>query len=180
MRSPWRSFATTMAVAALVIGLAWSVPAVLAILGYRFYLNTTPSVPTGIYIVRVGRLPTSREDMFTFYPPAHAAQILYGRGWLAPGAPLTKQSAGLPGDRYCVDAGQVSVRGVRLSHVYEQDRTGFRLVHPQGCSTLSQGQFLPLGLNAPNSYDGRYFGPVDQASIVGTAKLILALPAGHP
>ncbi|WNL48575.1 S26 family signal peptidase (plasmid) [Dyella sp. BiH032] len=178
MKAKLASLAKTFSIAAAAIAVAWAIPFGMTLAGYRLYLNTTTSVPSGVYMVHVGEMPTERGGYVTFYPPEDAARLLYGRGWLAPGAPLTKQVAGLPGDIYCVNADGITVRGERLGPVYSHDRNGVALPRLDGCTAVPIAHILPLGLSAPNSFDGRYFGAVSDRLVVGKARLILTLPRG--
>ncbi len=82
------------------------------------------------------------------------------------GTPLIKRVIGIPGDRLTLAHDQVSVNGMPLSEPY---------VHgaPTGCAqycgtlTLGPGQYFVMGDNRTQSYDSRYFGPVNEADIIG-------------
>ena len=46
------------------------------------------------------------------------------------------------------------------------------LAEPGDSLTLGETQFLALGDNSPNSYDGRYWGPVPRRNLVGPASCV--------
>jgi conjugative transfer signal peptidase TraF len=144
-------------------------------LGYRFYVNLTPSVPRGLYLVDTHQRDPVTGSYVLFTPPDAAAAILYGRGYLRPGAPLVKQVHGLPGDAYCVTDQAIRIAGQVLGPVSLIDSKGRPLPRLRGCFTVPDASFLPLGLGLPNSFDGRYFGAVSDALIVGRARLLVEL-----
>jgi type IV secretory pathway protease TraF len=56
--------------------------------------------------------------------------------------------------------------GMALTH----DRRGRPLPVWQGCRAISQGEAFLMNWDEPNSFDGRYFGPVPVHAIIGRAK----------
>ena len=54
-------------------------------------------------------------------------------------------------------------RGPTLSH----DRAGRPLPVWTGCRPLGDGQYFMFSDHVPNSFDSRYFGPIDVVDIVG-------------
>ena len=51
----------------------------------------------------------------------------------------------------------------------ERDGAGRALPRWDGCRVLGPGDVFLLNAAAPDSFDGRYFGPVPTASIIGKA-----------
>jgi len=47
------------------------------------------------------------------------------------------------------------------------DREGRPLPAWQGCRPLAPGEVFLLMANIPASFDGRYFGPIPRAAIIG-------------
>jgi signal peptidase I len=82
------------------------------------------------------------------------------------GIPLIKRVIGLPGDTLTLTNDQVTVNSVTLDEPY---------VHgaPTGCAeycgiiTLGPGQYFVMGDNRTQSYDSRYFGPINETDIIG-------------
>ena len=78
-----------------------------------------------------------------------------------------------PGDEVCAIGAQILVNRVRVAGRREVDAAGRDLPQRSGCSMLTDQVFL-LGDN-PASFDGRYFGPVPHANIIGRARLLWPL-----
>jgi type IV secretory pathway protease TraF len=51
--------------------------------------------------------------------------------------------------------------------VLQHDRTGRPLQPYRGCRLLREDEVFLLNVRAPSSLDGRYFGPLNRAQIVG-------------
>jgi signal peptidase I len=92
-----------------------------------------------------------------------------------------KRIIGLPGDRIELKNGGVYIGGVRLKELYihNNDETSIELCPPEDGPaflvkpvTIAQNQYLTLGDNRTNSYDGRCWGLVDHDKIVGQATKI--------
>jgi signal peptidase I len=92
-----------------------------------------------------------------------------------------KRIVGLPGDRVELKNGGVYIGGVRLKepYIYNNDGTSVELCPPEEGTaflvkpvTIVQNQYLTLGDNRTNSYDGRCWGLVDRDEIVGQANKI--------
>lgn len=43
------------------------------------------------------------------------------------------------------------------------------------CARLKDDQYLLLNTAIPRSFDGRYFGPIDQENIIGKTKLLFKI-----
>ncbi len=89
-----------------------------------------------------------------------------------------KRIIGLPGERVEIQDSSVKIyspgdpNGFELKEPYIQD--GIRNDWKGNIIvTLKQGQYFVLGDNRINSYDSRFWGPVDQNLIIGIVKLRL-------
>lgn len=82
------------------------------------------------------------------------------------GIPLIKRVIGLPGDTLTLANDQVVVNGLALAEPYVH---GAPTMCAQVCGTvtLGPGQYFVLGDNRTQSYDSRYFGPVNEQDILG-------------
>ena len=143
--------------------------------GWKFYINTTASMPEGIYLVRTRDYTLHVHEPVVFWPPARIRALVYGQGWLKPGAPLIKHVGVLPGGRYCALDGALYARSWPRLPIARQYAPGRPLPHIHGCHIVQPNAFLPLSDVIPNSFDGRYFGPVADSSIIGTARPIFVL-----
>jgi conjugative transfer signal peptidase TraF len=131
--------------------------------------NASPSVPVGLYLVtkaspRIGDLVVVR------LPPVIAA-FAARRGYLPASAYLLKPIAAVAGDLVCRLGDHVFVRGILAGAAAATDTDGNAMPSWQGCRILQMGEVFVLA-DHPASFDSRYFGPLDTASIVGRAVLL--------
>lgn len=130
--------------------------------------NASASVPLGLYAVRTGRA-LEIGDLVVVAPPPALAEFLAGRGYTGPGVPLIKRVAALPGQAVCRRAGLVTIGGTATALARERDRLDRPLPAWEGCRTLTEGEVFLLNRDEPDSLDGRYFGPLPRAAVVGRA-----------
>lgn len=154
--------------------------AVLAVgAGLFVRVNTTPSLPRGIYLrLPLGSRPVAPgDDVFVCMPAGAAARLAVERGYVsastrdcASGAvPLLKHVLAAEGDTVRLDSSGVFVRGRRIGPPpREQDRAGRPLRPVYGRWALSPGA-LWLGSDIVNGYDSRYLGPVPTRLVLGRA-----------
>jgi conjugative transfer signal peptidase TraF len=150
----------TIAVALIVAPMVAQQPPLLVI------WNASPSVPVGLYLVtkaspRVGDLVVLR------LPPVIAA-LAARRGYLPTSANLLKPIAAVTGDLVCRLGERVLVRGVLAGIAEDADSDGNAMPTWQGCRVLQTGEVFVLA-DHPASFDSRYFGPLDGASVAGRA-----------
>ena len=84
------------------------------------------------------------------------------------GVLLIKPLAGGTGDLVCRHGPRVAINGRAVARASDADRKGRRLPHWSGCRRLTAAQVFPLSLE-PDSFDGRYFGPLERQTLAGTA-----------
>ena len=130
--------------------------------------NASESVPIGLYAISPAA-ELSVNDLVLARPPEPLASFLSDGGYLPRGVPLLKRVAALPGQRVCRDGLSVSVDGVHHADARERDRFGRELPFWSGCRVIADGEVFLLNWDNPASLDGRYFGPVPAASVVGRA-----------
>jgi conjugative transfer signal peptidase TraF len=134
----------------------------------RFVWNASESVPIGLYRVQ----PADRlivTDLVVAFPPEGLATRLAEGGYLPRGIPLIKRVLAFPGQVVCREKLTITVDGIEMGAARERDRRGRALPSWQGCRTLAQGQVFLMNWDEPASLDGRYFGPLPLATIVGRA-----------
>ncbi|OYY72046.1 S26 family signal peptidase [Sphingomonas sp. 28-63-12] len=134
----------------------------------RLMWNATASVPTGLYAIRPGN-DRQLGELVAVAPPEPLAGFLADGGYLPRGVPLLKHVAAMPGQRICRLGVVVTVDGRRLGLAREQDRRGRLLPSWSGCRAIAPGELFLMNPDAPDSLDGRYFGPLPASSVLGRA-----------
>jgi len=143
----------------------------------RFILNSSSSLPRGLY-VRAEKQAITSGSLILFSAPTNARSYVYGRGWLPEGWPLMKTVAGLPGDIYCITDEQIVVNHRSFGPVFRKDREGRDLPALRGCHTVEEGSVLPLTAASPTTFDGRYFGTISRASILAVLEPFAVITPG--
>ncbi len=134
----------------------------------RLIWNASPSVPIGFYRMRVGE-PISRGDLAVVAPPPAIARFLDKGGYLPFGLPLLKHVAALPGQTVCRIGDTISIDGDLVALAQRTDRFDRLLPVWSGCRTLAADQLFFLNADRRDSLDGRYFGPLPAATVIGRA-----------
>ncbi|MBY0508515.1 MAG: conjugative transfer signal peptidase TraF [Rhodospirillaceae bacterium] len=133
----------------------------------RFIWNVTASAPVGLYWLT--KAEVTRGSLVVAIPPDSVRDLTVQRGYLPAGVPLVKHVAGLSGDQICAVNGTILVNGSLAAHRLTNDSRGRPMPLWTGCHVLADEVFL-LMADVPTSFDGRYFGPVPTASIIGTVR----------
>lgn len=134
----------------------------------RLIWNASASVPVGLYYASPAvRLEVG--DLVAVTPHKALADILAKRKFLSRGVPLIKHVLALPGANVCCMGKTIFVGGKPYGRARERDRLGRSLPRWQGCRLLGEGEIFLMNPDAPDSFDGRYFGPLPVTAI--TAKL---------
>lgn len=134
----------------------------------RLLWNASASVPLGLYRLHpVGNLAIG--DLVAVQPPAALSDFLDARGYLPRGVPLLKHVVALEGALVCRSGDRITVDHHRLGQAHTQDRYGRDLPVWRGCHRLAEGEVFLMNPDAPDSLDGRYFGPFLRTAI--TARL---------
>jgi len=155
--------------AALFVGVALLAPRP------RLIWNASASAPIGLYrVTRVTHLATG--GLVAISPPKALARYMAERHYLASGVPLLKHVAALPGARICRSGARVTVGRRLVAMALPRDSRGRSLPVWHGCRIVGAGQLFLLN-NAPDSMDGRYFGAIPTAGLLGRATPILVRTA---
>ena len=133
----------------------------------RLVWNASESAPVGLWAIAPGA-PVRVGDMVLAEPPPAARSLAAARRYLPANVPLIKRVAAADGDRVCAAGAWLSVNGRPVALRRAADRFGRPLPRWRGCGRLDDGAVLLL-TPAPDSFDGRYFGPVGRAAILGKA-----------
>lgn len=177
----------------LVVTIAVAIGAALLIQAFLVKPYRIPSasmVPTledGQRIL-VNRLATHPGvgDVVVFHPPAGAdsafgqqcGDLQQGPGRAQPcdrpterasSETYVKRVVGLSGDTLRISHGDVYRNGVREAGAYVQACTDPAICTFSQTITVPKGDYYMMGDNRGNSDDSRYWGPIPQAWIIGTA-----------
>ncbi len=128
--------------------------------------NGSASAPIGFYWVD-GK-PAEKGDFVLIRPPISIKTMIETRHYLPPNVPLIKRIAAAEGDVVCSLDRQILIDGVTVAIALPQDKAGRPLPAWQGCAVLSARQIFLLQ-PYPDSFDSRYFGPVDRSLVIGRA-----------
>lgn len=131
----------------------------------RLVWNASASAPIGLYWV--SQSVPARGDFVLAVLPPDARRLAAARGYLPAGVPLVKRVAALAGDTVCASGNGVSVNSRWVATRRDADRRGRPLPRWSGCRVLAGDEVLLLMAGMPDSFDGRYFGPVRRAAILG-------------
>lgn len=134
----------------------------------RLLWNATASVPVGLYRLHPDAIPHV-GDLVALRLPNAQANVLADRGYLPIGVPLLKPVAAVAGQTVCRTALHITIDGAAVGDARSVDHRGRSLPVWQGCRRLSAGQIFVMNRAEPRSLDGRYFGPLSVATVIGRA-----------
>jgi conjugative transfer signal peptidase TraF len=157
-RRRWASLALAGAATAIALFGAFTARPVML-------LNTTPSEPLGLYIETPG--PVSVGRLVAFKAPAAAFPYADRRLGYLRHTTLLKAVAAGPGDVVCATAGRLRINGRDRAPIAVRDSIGVTLPRWSGCRRLDANEIFAFADRVPNSFDSRYFGPIDRSSVVG-------------
>ena len=130
--------------------------------------NASASAPLGLYRIEAASNLTV-GDLVLVAPTDDVAALLAERGALAPGVPLLKRMVARAGQTVCRMEERILVDGQAVATARDADRLGRPLPRWSGCLRLEPGFVFLLNRDAPDSLDGRYFGPTPAGAVQGRA-----------
>ncbi|WP_117191432.1 S26 family signal peptidase [Rhizobium terrae] len=130
--------------------------------------NASASTPIGLYAISPSDT-FEATDLVAVDAPEPLATFLSDGGYLPRGVPLLKRVAALPGQRVCRTGLAITVDGVPLGDALDRDRRGRPLPVWQGCRLVAGGELFLMNWQVRDSLDGRYFGPLPAAAVIGRA-----------
>ena len=130
--------------------------------------NASASVPIGLYAVDAIIGP-HHGDLVVVRPPEPLARWLADGGYLPRGVPLLKRVAALAGQTVCRIGRSVTVDTIEMGEARDHDSRDQPLPVWQGCRVIGHGEVFLMNRQSADSLDGRYFGPLPVATIVGRA-----------
>ncbi|MBU6298653.1 MAG: S26 family signal peptidase [Alphaproteobacteria bacterium] len=133
--------------------------------------NVTASAPVGLYAVSPAE-PLRIGELVLAEPPASARQLAANRGYLPEHVPLVKRIAALERDRICSIGNRILIddRAVAIRLAFDTHHRPLPAWY--GCRALGRGEVFLLMADVPDSFDGRYFGPVERSAILGKLRLL--------
>lgn len=135
--------------------------------------NASASVPVGLY--RIVSMDVSEgdrlnvTDLAVVMPPDDLAGFLDERRYLPKGLPLLKRVLALSGTTVCRNGAEITAYGMTYGQARERDGQGRPLPVWQGCRKIAEGEAFFMNWDSPDSFDGRYFGPLPITTVVGRA-----------
>ena len=78
---------------------------------------------------------------------------------------VIKRVIGLPGETVTSVSGQIFINGELLNEPYVDAERNIESAEADWKFTVGENQYLILGDNRDNSYDGRFYGPIDREFI---------------
>lgn len=143
----------------------------------RLMWNASASAPIGLYAIEVDG-PFKGGDLVAIDTPEPLATFLARRRYLPKGVPLMKHIAGMPGQTVCRSGHAITLDGVKLGDALARDRAGRVLPAWRGCHRIIAGEIFPMNARVRDSFDGRYFGVLPSARIIGRAVPVWTDPHG--
>lgn len=144
----------------------------------RLLWNASASAPIGLYRVSPGA-PAAVGDMVAARVPLRWRRLAAERHYLPENVPLVKRVAATAGSLVCASGGVIHVDDREVARRRRADGRGRPMPWWSGCVHLSGQQRLLL-MDAPDSFDGRYFGITEGSDIVGRAVLLWRRCSGSP
>ena len=129
--------------------------------------NASASIPIGLYWVEK-RLPNINE-IAVLKPPLWAQTIAENREYLPSTSWLLKPVVATQNGVVCRFGRRIYVDGKPVARSLVTDRNGRPMPVWMGCKVLKNDQLFLLSKRR-DSFDSRYFGAVETALVIGTAK----------
>lgn len=135
---------------------------------YKVIYNASRSAPRGWYALRpshvipVGALVVARL-------PDSPTRLADERHYLPKTVPFLKRVSAAPGDTVCERKGEVMIDGRLIASARVRDGAGRLLTPWAGCRVLAPDEFFLLNPDSNSSFDGRYYGPISRACVIGIA-----------
>ena len=128
--------------------------------------NASASAPIGFYWVEP-KTEVEPGDLVLAWLPDDARRLAAERRYLPANVPLVKRVAAMAGDRVCSTGRDISINGNIVTRRLLADREGRSMPRWEGCRILKGSEVFLLMARVPDSFDGRYFGPITTDRIIG-------------
>ncbi|MEQ1521187.1 MAG: S26 family signal peptidase [Aestuariivirga sp.] len=137
-----------------------------------FIWNASESVPVGWYFV--AKNPPKIGEIAVIQPPEWLRNYAATRGYLPQKVLLLKPIFAAQSSIICRFGTYVFVDGKHVTKAKVMDKKHRLLPVWKGCKALSSTEYFVLGRHR-DSFDSRYFGPIEQSQVIGTAFLVTDL-----
>lgn len=134
----------------------------------RLVWNTTASVPVGLYHIVPGG-DFRPGELVAVRPTPALARYMAARRYIEANTLLVKPIGAVAGQRVCRTGATITIDGAHVVTALAVDHLGRPLPVWSGCVRLRFGAVLLMASRTPESFDGRYFGPVASSTIIGRA-----------
>lgn len=143
------------------------------LLSNRYFFQVTPSMPKGIYEIKPAQR-IEKGQIVLFDVPKNVRHLAKERGWLPKNLAynLMKPVVAVQGDRVSVSEKGLFVNNRYFGPVREKDSQGLPLPMLNGRFVLKADEYFTASGHA-NSFDGRYFGPINRSAIKGIAEPVV-------
>lgn len=128
--------------------------------------NATASAPIGLYRVE-SATHIRHGDLVLAWLPESARRLAAGRDYLPADVPVVKRVAATGGHTVCREHLLITINGMAVATALATDSRGHTLPHWSGCRTLGRDDLFLLMPHVPDSFDGRYFGPIRTSAVIG-------------
>lgn len=130
--------------------------------------NASASTPIGLYTIAPDRSP-QLGDLVAVRAPEPLESFMVRRGYIGRSVRLMKHVAAIAGQRVCRNGHTITVDAEPLGEALARDRLGRALPVWKGCRVLAKDELFLMNWQVRDSLDGRYFGPLPVAAVIGRA-----------
>jgi type IV secretory pathway protease TraF len=128
--------------------------------------NASNSVPIGWYFV--SKRQPNLGEIAVIRPTEWVEIYASARGYLPLQTPILKSVRAIESSIVCRFGRYVFIDGKLVAKAKYRDTNHRKLPVWKGCRTLKSDDVFVLGMHR-DSFDSRYFGPVNRTSVLGTA-----------
>lgn len=134
----------------------------------RLIWNASASVPVGLYRIERDTQPKVGE-LVSVRPSSALAHYMDARRYVEAGVLLVKPIAAVNGATVCRRGLSVTIDNRAVATALPHDRLGRSLPVWSGCRRLGANDLFLVAPAHKDSFDSRYFGPIERRQIVGRA-----------
>lgn len=164
-RRRWLAHVAAIALAALALPAFAAMPRLIV-------WNVSPSVQPGLYLIEPW-VRATKGDLVLAWVPKRARRLADLRAYVPMSVPLIKPVAAVSGEQVCAAGPVIRIEGRSVATRFALDPFGRPMPSWSGCIRLRRNELFLLSARL-GSFDGRYFGIVGKADVLGKAVLLWA------